>query len=80
VQNDSKRRITGEDLRVIRALRNVRSVDVAVVIDRATSTVSSIEAGNRKLDELQSQAVMKAFNIDDDLLNLIRRTIRLSKI
>lgn len=80
MQNDSKRRITGEDLRVIRALRNVRSVDVAVVIDRATSTVSSIEAGNRKLDELQSQAVMKAFNIDDDLLNLIRRTIRLSKI
>lgn len=75
-----KIRLTGEELRLIRALRNIRVVDVANVIDRATSSVCYVEAGNRNLDEVQSEKVMNAFDIDEDLLTMIQRTIRLSKI
>ncbi|AQX56042.1 hypothetical protein [Priestia flexa] len=75
-----KPRLNGEELRLIRTLRNARVVDVANVIDRASSAVCYVEAGNRDLDEIQSQAVMNAFNVDEDLLQMIRRTIKLSKI
>lgn len=72
--------LTGEELKMIRTLRQARVVDVANVIGRYPSTVSYVEAGNRNLDEVQSKAVMEEYRIDEDLLNLIRRTIKLSKI
>ncbi|MCQ6277308.1 helix-turn-helix domain-containing protein [Bacillus sp. V3B] len=75
-----KTKINGEELRLIRTLRNARVIDVAIVIDRSASAVTYIEAGNRSLDDIQSQAVLKAFNVDEDLLSYIRKTIKLSKI
>lgn len=75
-----KTRLNGDELRMIRTIRNARVVDVAKVIDRYPSAVTYVESGNRTLDEVQSEAVLKAFNIDEDLLNLIRRTIKLSKM
>jgi hypothetical protein len=75
-----KTRLNGEELRLIRTLRNARVVDVANVIDRAPSAVCYVEAGNRTLDEVQSQAVLNAFDIDEELLSYIRKTIKLSKI
>lgn len=73
--------LNGEELKMIRTLRNARIADVAKVIGRYPSSVTYVESGNRKtLDEIQSQTVLKTFNIDEDLLNLIRRTIKLSKI
>ncbi|MDE4086193.1 hypothetical protein PO902_14190 [Planococcus maritimus] len=75
-----KTQITGEELRLIRTLRNARVIDVANVVNRAASAVCYVEAGNRTLDELQSQEVMTQYDIDEDLLNKIRQTIKLSKL
>ncbi|MFC4022705.1 hypothetical protein ACFOUV_02595 [Oceanobacillus longus] len=76
-----KTKLTGEELRMIRTLRKLKISDVAIVIGRYPSAVTYVEGGNRSaLDENQSQAVLTAFNIDEELLSYIRKTIKLSKI
>lgn len=76
-----KTRLTGEEVKLIRALRNAKVSDVATIINRYPSAITYVETGQRaSFDEIQSDLILKAFGIDEDLLQMIRRTIRLSKI
>lgn len=74
-------KLNGDELRMIRTLRRLHISEVAKAIGRYPSAVTYVENGLRAtLDETQSKAVLNEFNIDEDLLTMIRRTIRLSKI
>lgn len=65
-------RMNGQELRVCRALKDAKGVEVANLIMRTPTAISQVENGTRHtLDELQTRIVLEGLGIrEDDFLEL----------